>query len=64
MNICLNCRKIRHSAVMQGCTCQYSMQALAAPVQEPLECLDCGSSNVGIPATYDSLVDSVKTQPN
>jgi len=35
-----------------------------AAAQQPLECLDCGSSNVGIPATYDSLVDSVKTQPN
>jgi hypothetical protein len=35
-----------------------------APVQqEPLECLDCGSHNVGIPATYDSLVNSVKAQP-
>jgi hypothetical protein len=30
---------------------------------EPVECLDCGSNNVGIPATYDSLVDSVKSQP-
>jgi len=33
------------------------------PAQEPVECLDCGSNNVGIPATYDSLVDSVKSQP-
>ena len=33
------------------------------PAQEPVECLDCGSHNVGIPATYDSLVDSVKEQP-
>ena len=37
--------------------------ALAQPAQEPVECLDCGSNNVGIPATYDSLVDSVKSQP-
>jgi len=37
--------------------------AAAQPEQEPLECLDCGSNNVGIPATYQSLVDSVKTQP-
>jgi hypothetical protein len=35
---------------------------LAKPAQEPVECLDCGSHNVGIPATYDSLVDSVKAQ--
>jgi hypothetical protein len=35
----------------------------AQPAQEPMECLDCGSNNVGIPATYDSLVDSVKSQP-
>jgi len=34
-----------------------------AAAQEPLECLDCGSSNVGIPATYDSLINSVKAQP-
>ena len=31
--------------------------------QEPVECLDCGSHNIGIPATYDSLVNSVKAQP-
>jgi len=37
--------------------------ALAQPAQEPVECLDCGSHNVGIPATYDSLVNSVKAQP-
>lgn len=37
--------------------------ALAQPAQEPVECLDCGSHNVGLPANYDSLVDSVKTQP-
>jgi len=30
------------------------------PAQEPVECLDCGSHNVGIPATYDSLLNSVK----
>jgi len=36
---------------------------LAQPAQEPVECLDCGSHNVGIPATYDSLVNSVKAQP-
>ena len=35
----------------------------AQPAQELVECLDCGSHNVGIPATYDSLVDSVKAQP-
>jgi len=34
--------------------------ALAQPAQEPVECLDCGSHNVGIPATYDSLINSVK----
>jgi hypothetical protein len=36
---------------------------LAQPAQEPVECLDCGSNNVGFPATYDSLVNSVKAQP-
>ena len=36
---------------------------IAQPAQEPVECLDCGSNNVGIPATYDSLVNSVKSQP-
>ena len=35
----------------------------ADKLQEPLECLDCGSHNVGVPANYDSLVDSVKAQP-
>jgi hypothetical protein len=25
------------------------------------QCLDCGSNNIGIPATYDSLINSVKT---
>lgn len=35
-------------------------KALAQPAQEPVECLDCGSHNVGIPATYDSLINSVK----
>jgi len=39
-------------------------KAMAADkLLEPVECLDCGSNNVGIPATYDSLVDSVKSQP-
>jgi len=39
-------------------------RAMAADkLLEPVECLDCGSNNVGIPATYDSLVDSVKSQP-
>ncbi|CAB4161798.1 hypothetical protein UFOVP776_47 [uncultured Caudovirales phage] len=27
MNTCLNCGKMKHSAVMQTCTCLYSMQA-------------------------------------
>lgn len=30
----------------------------AQPAQQ---CLDCGSNNIGVPATYDSLIDSVKT---
>jgi len=38
-------------------------RAEAQPAQDPVECLDCGSNNVGIPATYDSLVNSVKSQP-
>jgi len=38
-------------------------QMAADKLLEPVECLDCGSNNVGIPATYDSLVDSVKSQP-
>jgi hypothetical protein len=25
------------------------------------QCLDCGSNNIGIPATYDSLIASVQT---
>ena len=33
------------------------------PTQKFVECLDCGSNNVGLPATYDSLVNSVKAQP-
>jgi hypothetical protein len=37
--------------------------ALAQPQQEPVKCLDCGSHNVGLPANYDSLLDSVKAQP-
>ncbi len=35
----------------------------ADKLQEPVKCLDCGSHNVGIPATYDSLINSVKA-PN
>ena len=31
--------------------------------QEPVACLDCGSPNIGIAATYESLINSVKTQP-
>ena len=38
-------------------------EAAADRTQEPLECLDCSSNNVGLPATYDSLIDSVKAQP-
>ena len=38
-------------------------EAAADKMQEPMECLDCGSHNVGVPANYDSLVDSVKAQP-
>jgi hypothetical protein len=39
-------------------------QAMVAnKLLEPVECLDCGSNNVGILATYDSLVNSVKSQP-
>ena len=37
--------------------------ALAQPEQEPVACLDCGSPNIGVAATYDSLINSVKTQP-
>jgi len=33
----------------------------AALAQVAQQCLDCGSNNIGIPATYDSLIDSVKT---
>jgi hypothetical protein len=32
------------------------------PKAEPVQCLDCGSNNVGVPANYDSVVDSVKTK--
>ena len=38
-------------------------QMVADKLQEPVECLDCGSYNIGVPANYDSLVDSVKAQP-
>ena len=31
--------------------------------QEPIECLDCGSNNIAVPATYDSLITFVKRQP-
>ena len=41
----------------------YTTPPAAQPAQEPVECLDCGSNNVGLPATYDSLVDSVKVHP-
>ena len=30
MNTCLACGKMKHNRVMQGCTCQYSMQAQPA----------------------------------
>ena len=32
------------------------------PKAEPVQCLDCGSNNLGVPANYDSVVDSVKTK--
>jgi hypothetical protein len=41
----------------------HSKQDMATGKQESVECLDCGSHNIGVPATYDSLVDSVKAQP-
>jgi hypothetical protein len=36
----------------------YTTPPAAQPAQQ---CLDCGSNNIGIPATYDSLIGSVKT---
>lgn len=42
-----------------------AFEAFAALVRadERVACLDCGSPNIGIAATYDSLINSVKTQP-
>jgi len=42
---------------MNGCT----TKCLDCPDEPAQQCLDCGSNNIGIPATYDSLIDSVKT---
>ena len=49
-----------HSEVIQRCVdaSEIALKALAQPAQQ---CLDCGSNNIGVPATYDSLIDSVKT---
>ena len=42
---------------MNGCTTKCE----DCPDEPAQQCLDCGSNNIGIPATYDSLIDSVKT---
>ena len=34
MNTCPNCGKMKHSNMMQGCTCLYSMQAPPAAQQD------------------------------
>ena len=38
MNTCPNCGKVEggHSSILQGCMCQYSMQAPPQPEQEPV----------------------------
>ena len=49
MNTCPNCGKVAglHSSILQGCMCQYSMQAPPQPEQEPvaLEEYDAGLLN-------------------
>jgi hypothetical protein len=43
-------------------THEEAITAIKAALAQPAkQCLDCGSNNIGIPATYDSLIDSVKT---
>ena len=42
--------------------CRDAITAIKAALAQPAQqCLDCGSNNIGILATYDSLIDSVKT---
>lgn len=46
----------RH-AVIDGISVR---DALRKALAQPEQCLDCGSNNIGTPANYDSLIDSVK----
>ncbi len=42
MKTCPNCGKVTglHSSILQGCVCQYSMQAPPQPEQEPVAIVD------------------------
>jgi hypothetical protein len=37
-------------------------KALEEALAKQEQCMDCGSNNIGTPATYDSVVDSVKAK--
>jgi hypothetical protein len=37
-------------------------KALEEALAKQEQCMDCGSNNVGVPATYDSVVESVKAK--
>lgn len=50
-------------AAIQGHSSKRDAIRWAINVAEIIKCLDCGSSNIGIPANYDSLINSVKAQP-
>ena len=43
MNTCPNCGKVAglHSSILQGCMCQYSMQAPPQRTERPVDCERC-----------------------
>ena len=53
-------RNTKAALIASIIACRDMLDAQPVPAREPVKCLDCGSHNVGIPATYDSLINSVK----
>lgn len=51
---------VRLDKGQDGCT--IPLYTHPQPKAEPVQCLDCGSNNVGVPANYDSVVTSVVNQ--
>lgn len=41
-------------------TVNIAITVIKEALAQPEQCLDCGSNNLGVPANYDSVIDSVK----